>query len=179
MSGDARLDRSFQPQGGGRWATSAAQPGPHLEIRTVSGDLRSAISASREARALARQVSDSLRQAATAVAAASTALAPTLVVPPVPSTLVVPPTPPTPPTPPVSPVAPVRDESPVATDTTARPDDATPDAVHTGGLAAGATAPTGEAERLALLEAVERGEIDIEEALQRLEDRDDQPPMSE
>lgn len=175
MSGNARLDREFLRQGTGRWATSGLQPGPQVAVRTVSGDLRGSLGASREARTLAGQASDLPRPPASTVEDPAHPVAQGLV-PTVPSVDHVPPVPPVPPAPAVPPVPPVPPMPEVVAVPDAGPalsSDASSMPVHTGGLTAQAHPSTEAADRLALLEAVERGEIDIEEALRRLEDRED------
>ena len=111
----------------------------------MSGDLRGTVGVSADARAIALT--------ATAPVAA-TRREPVTVVAPLP------------PAPPPSPVPPTM---PAAADIDTRE----LEAVHTGGLDAPGRAATADADRLALLEAVQRGEIDVDEALQRLEDRND------
>lgn len=81
-------------------------------------------------------------------------------VPETPRTPQVPPTPAAPGTPPVPPTPPVASSEPATTDTAPLTDQA-----------GKKTAGVDEAERIRLLEAVERGEIDIDEALARM-DRD-------
>lgn len=153
MSGDAHLDREFRPHGGGRWVSEGATPGLTISVSTMSGDLRGSLGASAEARAIA------LVPATPAVVARPEPVAAMA---------------PTPPPPPI-PVAPTAPESPPVPGASVG-EDHDHDTVHTGGLDAGGRAATDEADRLALLEAVQRGEIDIDEALQRLEDRSDPSP---
>lgn len=147
MSGDARLDGEFRPQGPGRWTTEGATPGRTMGVSTMSGDLRGKVGVSAEARAIALTATSPV---------AATRREPVAVLPPMPPA----------PEPPPSPVPPAM---PAAADIDARE----LDAVHTGGLDTPGRAATADADRLALLEAVQRGEIDIDEALQRLEDRSD------
>ena len=146
MSGDAHLDREFRPHGAGRWATEGATPERTISVTTMSGDLRGNAGVSAEARAIAL--------AATATVAAARR-EPVAVVAPMPPA----------PEPPPSPVPPTMPAAQI--------DARELDAVHTGGPDAPGRAAAADAERLALLEAVQRGEIDIDEALQRLEDRND------
>ncbi len=146
VSGDASLDRAFQRQGAGRWLAVGTEPGLHLAVTSVSGDLRGTLGASSEAAALG------LRTEPPAAA----------------------PPPPAPPAPeaPAAPAAPASPIVPPAPQTaTAGDDRAETDSVHTGGLDDQRPTASSAADRLALLEAVERGEMDIEDALQRLEDR--------
>ncbi len=152
VSGHARLDDEFRRQRAGQWVTGAAESGPAITVTTVSGDLRGRLGASDGARSLALRSSG-------------------LPAPPAPPAAPAPPAPPAAPAAP-APVAPAAPPAPLV----ARDESGDLEAVHTGGLDAGTSAPSPAADRLALLEAVERGEIDIEEALQRLEDRKDAVP---
>ncbi|MBA2521090.1 MAG: DUF4097 family beta strand repeat protein [Chloroflexia bacterium] len=148
MSGDALLDRAFQRQGAGRWRWLAGgtEPGPRLAVTSVSGDLHGALGASPEARALGLHTEPP-------------PMTPAPPAPPAPDAPAVPP----------APSSPIASPTPPAVATAA--DRAETGTVHTGGLDDHQPAASAAADRLALLEAVERGEIDIEEALQRLEDR--------
>ena len=148
MSGDANVDGAFQSRGGRRWTTGGSEAGPTVAVKTVSGDLRAGRGASSQSAALSRH----------AVGAASIAAPRLDATPWSPPSPAAPPAPPTPPAPPV-PAMPVGS---VASD---------PGVVHTGGPTV--TPEFGNGGRLALLEAVERGEIDIEEALRQLEERAD------
>jgi hypothetical protein len=153
VSGDATVTQPFRKTARRHWQVGSGDRGPHIDVTTVSGDL------------VARLATTESTFAPSSTRAED--------VPPVPPT---PPTPPGPPVPvtatptaqPSSPPGPVpvamggpRNEFDVAA-TNARPE------------AGQSTAPE-DAERLAVLEAVERGEIDIEEALRRLEAADSIP----
>lgn len=142
VSGDASVDPPFEKVKKRTWRVGGG--GSRIAIRSVSGDLRASATV------------------AAPGAAPPAAPAPTApFVAPAPQ----PPAPPTPPAPltppdlplviPIAPTDPVRAERADDADATPEPDIAP--------LEGGTT------DRLAVLQAVERGEIDIEEALRRLE----------
>lgn len=165
MSGDARLDNEFVSRGSGRWAIEADIPGPLLAVTTVSGDLRGTVGASSGATSLARQVGDRTGSAFAAPSMPAAARAP------------MPPVPPEPPAPPVRPEVAAVEPPPPATQFVPEPaTESAAGSVHTGGPDAGPPRRMADADRLALLEAVERGEVDIEEALRQLDDRDEDQP---
>jgi hypothetical protein len=165
MSGDARLGDEFQPRGGGHWATVAGIPGPHLAVSTVSGDLRGTVGASSGATSLARQAGEPTGRPSAAPIMPAAAHVPT---------------PPPPPAPPMMPkAAPAAPPVPVTQATPESEPESVSGVGHTGGAEAGASSRMADADRLALLEAVERGEVDIEEALRQLDDRADDQPDAE
>lgn len=159
LSGHARLGDEFQVRGSGKWETVGAVSGPHLAVTTVSGDLRGALGASSGATDLARQTG---AQAGRPSAPPSAPVAGHPALPPAPIP------------PPVPEVPPIPVVPPADTFASGSAPDEERGSVHTGGPAA-PSQPMAEADRLALLEAVERGEVDIEEALRQLDDHADEP----
>jgi hypothetical protein len=145
VSGDAHVNAPFRKTDRRRWQAGAGESGPHIDVTTVSGDLAAGLAA-----------------APSAFGPASTPTSATDDVAPAPPA---PPAPPTPPQP-SSPPEPVpltvswSDSEGDLAATEARPE------------AAQSTTAQEETVRLAVLEAVERGEIDVEEALRRLEAAD-------
>lgn len=148
VSGDAEVTPPLRSTGKRVWRLGPSDTGgTEIAVRTVSGDLRARLDLARDA-------------------TAGTADAPTAaLVTPAPA-MTVPPVPPVPPVPSIAPEAPptAAERSPNAADLDTVPlpppvEDATP---------LPATDDT-EAERLAVLQALERGEIDVDEALTRLE----------
>jgi hypothetical protein len=166
VAGDSNVDEPFRRVGRRRWQLGHGE-GPQIEVATVSGDLN--VDATFTSRLLNGR--DVARYAE---------MAPFAPMPPVPPA---PPTPPTPPAPPEAPVAPAPPPAPEVPQAPAAPvfasDDplafAPPppdasdflDSTEEDGPAA-EPAPD-EAARIALLEAVARGEIDIDEALRQLD----------
>ena len=151
VSGDAHVTPPFRKTDRRRWQAGSGDRGPHIDVTTVSGDLAAGFAA-----------------AESAFVPASTPTSPTDDLPPGPPAPPAPPAPLTPPAQPSSPTepAPLTANWPgsslefAATD--ARPEAAQPTEQE-------------DAVRLAVLEAVERGEIDVEEALRRLEAADSIP----
>jgi hypothetical protein len=151
VSGDAHMAPPFRKTDRRLWQAGSGDKGPHIDVTTVSGDLTAGF----------------------AIAESSFTPAST----PASSTDDVPPAPPAPPTPPATPIVATRPSSPP------EPAPFTPTGPR-GEL--GFTAPNARSEpaqstvqedaaRHAVLEAVERGEIDVEEALRRLEAADSSP----
>jgi hypothetical protein len=148
VSGDAHVTQPFRKTDRRLWQAGSGDRGPHIDVTTVSGDL---------AAALAPAASDFVPP--------STPTSPTDVAPPAPPTPHAPAVAPTPPSLPAEPapftLAASRDE---------------PDLVVTSARSEAAESSSQEdAVRLSVLEAVERGEIDVEEALRRLEAADASP----
>jgi len=148
VSGDARLPSPFQKTDRRTW--QIGQGGPTVNVKTVSGDLH--------ARTLTLPAAPSRRDANDS--------RPTPATPPTPPTPVTPPTPPAPLTP-ASPTA-------VAPDAPTTPIPAPP--APTNNTVTETAESDDDQARLAMLQAVERGELDIEEALRRL-DGDESPPQ--
>jgi hypothetical protein len=150
VSGDAHVTPPFRKTGRRLWQAGAGDSGPRIDITTVSGDLAAG-----------------LAPAASSFAPAPTPTSPADDVPPAP------PAPPAsliPPAPPASPPQP-------APLTVSRPDSEL-DLAATNARSGGAQSMVqDDAVRLAVLEAVERGEIDVEEALRRLEAADSSPSL--
>ncbi|HET8523168.1 MAG TPA: DUF4097 family beta strand repeat-containing protein [Thermomicrobiales bacterium] len=154
VSGDAIVNHPFTHLEKRTWALGEDQRhGPVIVVRTVSGDLRAG----------ARQATTSAPSATTVRAAdAPSEPADTAPIPAWPAMPVIPPTPPIPPVPPrpaANVGAPAFDrQSPTPRD---------PHAQDT------VSSLSEDEDRLNVLQAVERGEIDIEEALNRLDDMDE------
>jgi hypothetical protein len=142
VSGDAHVSPPFRKVDRRRWQSGGGNGGPHIDITTVSGDLAAGIAAAPQGFVPVE------RSAAQAVDVPPSPTAP--------SASVNVPEPPAPPAPPATSWE--RSESGLA-ETNA-------------GVDATQTPVRDEASRLAVLEAVERGEIDVEEALRRLEAAD-------
>lgn len=145
VSGDASITGPWQKVASRTWAMGDGG-GPTISVKTVSGDLHIEGIQSQPA-----AETEPVRQAAAGGDTAPFATEPVISTPP---------PPPTPPTPP-------RPEMPSASDANTHSgavDTLVPDA---------AGSPLDEAERLSVLQALERGEIDIEEALSRLEEVDE------
>src|SRR5215207_1193245 len=149
VSGDAHVTQPFRKTGRRLWQAGSGDSGPHVDVTTVSGDLTVGFA-----------------PAPSGFAPASS---------PTSRANAVPPAPPAPPAPPIAPVQPSSPTEPAPTTvgstanevdvaTNARPEAPQPVVQE-------------EAVRLAVLEAVERGEIDVEEALRRLEAADSSPGM--
>jgi hypothetical protein len=153
VSGDAHVTQPFRKTGRRLWQAGSGHSGPRIDVTTVSGDL----------------------VAGFGIAESAFASTPT----PASSTDDVPLAPPTPPVAPAAGIVPTPPSSPTgpAPLTVSRPDSEI-DLAATGARS-DAAQPTeqDEAVRLAVLEAVERGEIDVEEALRRLEAADSSPSM--
>jgi hypothetical protein len=156
VAGSSNVDEPFRRVGRRRWQMGNGE-GTQVEVTTVSGDLN--VDASFTSRLLnGKEV------------ARYAEMAP---LPPVP------PTPPTPPTPPAPPAAPFAPEVPAAPRVFASDDPLAfapppPDDTDFLDSTSEKAAPVPqrspeEAARIALLEAVARGELDIEEALRRLD----------
>ncbi|MBW3633373.1 MAG: DUF2089 domain-containing protein, partial [Chloroflexi bacterium] len=145
VSGDAHVTPPFRKTGRRLWQAGPVERGPRIEVTTVSGDLAARF--------------------ATAESAFVPASTPTARADDVP---------PAPPAPPAPVIVPERPSSPIepspATVSWSRGE------IDLAETEAGPEAPPptahGDALRLAVLEAVERGEIDVEEALRRLEAAD-------
>jgi hypothetical protein len=164
VAGDSNVDEPFQRVGRRRWQLGNGE-GPQIEVATVSGDLN--VDATFTSRLLTGKG-----------VARYADMAPLAPEPPVPPTAPTPPTPPTPPSAPFAPSAPSAPEAPAAP--VFASDDplafAPPPPDKSEFLdstvteeAPGPQPTTDEATRIALLEAVARGEIDIDEALRRLD----------
>ena len=149
VSGDAHVPQPFRKTGHRLWRAGSGDSGPHIEVTTVSGDLTAGFAA------------------ASSFAPSSSTTSPVDNVPPAP------PTPPAPPVAPVQPSSPTE-PAPLSVDWAANEVDVT--AAFARPEAAQSTVQD-DAGRLAVLEAVERGEIDVEEALRRLEAADSSPSM--
>jgi hypothetical protein len=156
VAGSSNVDEPFRRIGRRRWQMGNGE-GPLIEVATVSGDLN--VDASFTSRLLnGKQVSRYAEMAP---------------LPPAP------PTPPTPPTPPATPSTPETPEAPArplvfASDDPLAFAPPAPDAADFLDSTAAEDGPPPrrtpeEAARIALLEAVARGELDIEEALRRLD----------
>jgi hypothetical protein len=148
VSGDAHVTQPFRKTSRRHWQAGSGERGPRIDVTTVSGDLVAGLAAVK---------SD--------LVPSSTPASPAGDVPPAPPA---PPAPAIVPSQPSSPTAPApftmggsRGEDGVAA-TDARPE-AAQSPLEEDGV------------RLAVLEAVERGEIDVEEALRRLEAVDSVP----
>jgi hypothetical protein len=156
VSGDAHVTPPFRKTGRRLWHSGSGDGGAHIDVTTVSGDLVAELAAAK---------SDFVPSPSPVSAADD--------VPPVA------PAPPAPPAPPAAPFAPAQPSPPI--DTTPRTmggPGGEPDLAATNARPDGAQSMAQEdAVRLAVLEAVERGEIDIEEALRRLEATDSSPSM--
>jgi hypothetical protein len=150
VSGDAHVTQPFRKTGRRLWQSGSGDSGPHIDVTTVSGDLT---------------VGFAVMESASAFA--STPISPTDDVPPAP------PAPPAPPIPPAQPSSPTE-PAPL---TVSRRDSELDLAKTSARLDAAQPTEQEEAVRLAVLEAVERGEIDVEEALRRLEAADSSPSM--
>ncbi len=151
VSGKATVNQPFSHLDKRTWVLGEPdRRGPVIVVRTVSGDLR----------ADARQASAAAtaRPAAAPPRSADTA--------PIPAWPAIPPTPPTPPTPPVPPAqvmptgAGTKEYSSAFRQETRAQDTAS-------------SSLSEDEDRLNVLQAVERGELDIEEALNRLDDMDE------
>jgi hypothetical protein len=127
-SGDAHVSVPFRKTGRRQWRSGPETGGPHIDVRTVNGDLTAQIAAAEPASA------------------------------PAPSPAIFAVDAPLPPEPPQSP-APL----------TGPRDFAGADVARAADLDATLPAASGKPDRLAVLAAVERGEIDVEEALRQLD----------
>jgi hypothetical protein len=150
VSGDAHVTQPFRKTGRRLWQAGSGDSGPRIDVTTVSGDLVAGFAI-----------------AESAFASASTSTSPTTDAPPAP------PAPPAPAIPPAQPSAPTG-PTPL---TVSWPDSELDLADTNARSIAAQPAEQEEAVRLAVLEAVERGEIDVEEALRRLEAADSSPSM--
>jgi hypothetical protein len=150
VSGDASIEGALQKVASRTWRMGEGG-GPSISVKTVSGDLHIE---GRHAAGETEPIGEVYRAADTLPLDTP----PTPPTPPAPPTPAVPPTPPTPPTPPV--------QAAQLADTGAAPASDTPAAEATADD--GASSSLDDAERLEVLQALERGEIDIDEALNRL-----------
>jgi hypothetical protein len=149
VSGDATVDQPFTPLEKRTWVLGEQQRrGPVIVVRTVSGDLRAG------ARPATAPAASAARPQAAPRPPADTA--------PIPAWPITPPTPPTPSVPSVPSIPPMP--------ATGHPSSYRQelDAQETASRAA-----TEDEDRLSVLQAVERGELGIEEALNRLDDMDE------
>ena len=148
VSGDADVSPPFRKTDRRLWQAGSGERGPHIDVTTVSGDL---------AAALAPAASDFVPPSA-----------------PTSPTDDVPPVPPTPPAPAMAPTPPSLPADPAPFTPAGSRDEL--DLVATSAKSEAAESSSQEdAVRLSVLEAVERGEIDVEEALRRLEAVDSIP----
>lgn len=156
VAGSSNVDEPFRRVGRRRWQMGNGE-GPHIEVATVSGDLN--VDASFTSRLMnGKDVSRYAEMAPFAPA---------------------PPAPPAPPPPPAPPAVPSAPKAPAAPSVFSSDDPlafAPPAPGDTDFLDSTAEEPAptpqrtpAEAARIALLEAVARGELDIEEALRRLD----------
>ena len=144
VSGDAHVTQPFRQTAHRLWQAGSGESGPRIEVSTVSGDLAAAITAfPGDAVGVSRPTST------------MDAAPPVPLIPPAPP---VPARPLSPTEPPPPPVSWSRGEGDLAA-TDDHPAPAQP-------------AVQDDAARLAVLEAVERGEIDVEEALRQLDAAD-------
>jgi hypothetical protein len=156
VSGDAHVTQPFRKTGRRLWQAGSGDSGAHIDVTTVSGDLVAELAAAK---------SDFVPSPSPASAADDAPPAA--------------PVPPTPPAPPAAPFAPAQPSPPIDTPprTVGGPRGEADFAVTNARPDAAQSMAQEEAVRLAVLEAVERGEIDIEEALRRLEATDSSPSM--
>jgi hypothetical protein len=145
VSGDANVSQPFRKTARRFWQIGSGDRSPHVDVKTVSGDLVARFDATVSAFALS-----------------------SLPTPPTPPT---PPAPSTSPTPVIAPDQPSSPTEPVPVHQSWAPREVDVPVTNTGPEVAPPAAQE-DAVRLAVLEAVERGEIDIEEALRRLEAAD-------
>jgi hypothetical protein len=151
VSGDAHVTQPFRKTSRRHWQAGSGDRGPRIDVTTVSGDLVAGLAAVK---------SDFVPSSTPASPASDVPAAPPA--PPAPPAPAIVPAPPSSPTPP----APFTMGGSRGEDDAAA-NDARPEADQS---------PAEEdAVRLAVLEAVERGEIDVEEALRRLEAVDSVP----
>jgi hypothetical protein len=145
VSGDAHVTAPFRKTARRLWQAGSGAGGPRIEVKTVSGDLTAGI------------------------AAAELPFVPA----PGPTSLTddVPPPPPMPPAPPIAP-APSSPPAAPAPPTVSSPRDEFDQAAPEVSPEGAQPAAHDDAIRLAVLAAVERGEIDVEEALRRLDAAD-------
>jgi hypothetical protein len=147
VSGDAHVAQPFRKTARRHWQVGSRDRGPHIDVTTVSGDLVAGL------------------------AAAPSASAPSS--PPTSPAGDVPPAPPAPPAPPSPAIVPAQSSPTEPTPLTMGRPRREGDVAATNVRAEAAqSTEQDDAVRLAVLEAVERGEIDIEEALRRLEAAD-------
>jgi len=145
VSGDAHVTQPFRKTGRRLWQAGSGDSGPHIDVTTVSGDLTAGFAI-----------------AESAFVPASTSTSPTHDVPPASPAAAIPPAQPSSPTEP----APL---------TVSWPDSELDLAATSARFEAAQSTAQEDAVRIAVLEAVERGEIDVEEALRRLEATDSSP----
>ena len=156
VSGDAHVTQPFRKTGRRLWQAGSGDRGPRIDVTTVSGDLAAGFAI-----------------AESAFVPASTPTIPRDDVPPAP------PAPPMPPAPsaaipPAQPSSPTEPTPPLPV---SGPDSELDLAAAHARPEADQPTEQEDAVRLAVLEAVERGEIDVEEALRRLEAADSSPSM--
>jgi hypothetical protein len=152
LSGDATVEPPFRKTDRRAWRVGDG--GPTVSVKSVSGDLRA-------------RLLPGVAEPAAGDSRASAADAPTVPIAPV---APVPPAPPAPPVPPVAPAPPAA-PAPAATfsvGAASEPTSSAPVEPSTP-VETAAEGAVDEETRLAVLQAVERGEIDVEEALRRLE----------
>jgi hypothetical protein len=154
VSGDAHVTQPFRKTGRRLWQAGSGDSGPRIDVTTVSGDLTAGFAITESS-----------------FVRASTPTSPTDDVPPAP------PAPPAPPEPPAPLIPPAQPSSPTepALRTVSGPDRELDLAVTNARSEVVQPTVQEDAIRLAVLEAVERGEIDVEEALRRLEAADSSP----
>ncbi len=147
VSGDASVEGDLRKVAPRTWRMGNTEGGPTISIKTVSGDLH--VEATRSA-GETEPISQAARDGDTLPFA----------------TVPTPPTPPTAPTPPLAamPAQPAPPDSGEADGPAGETENIAADRSH---------APLDEEERLEVLQALERGEIDIEEALSRLGEPDE------
>jgi hypothetical protein len=150
VSGDAHMTQPFRKTDRRLWQAGSGDRGPHIDVTTVSGDLAAEFAAEQSAFVLT-----------------SIPTSPADDVPPAPLA------------PPASAIAPMQPSSPTepAHREGSRPDSELDLAATNAGSDAVQSTSQDDAVRLAVLEAVERGEIDVEEALRRLEATDSSPSV--
>jgi hypothetical protein len=153
VSGDAHVSPPFRKTDRRLWQSGSGDRGPRIEVTTVSGDLAAGFGPAASAFVPAASPTSPGDDVPPASPAPPT--------PPAPASAPAQPSSPTEPAPP--PVGWLRSERELAA-TSAKPE-------------AEMSTAQDDAARLAVLEAVERGEIDVEEALRRLEAADSIPSM--
>lgn len=145
VSGDARIGMPYQPVGQKTWKCGPDGSHGRLAVKTVSGDLVVRVRAASGSGE--RESGFSTGE-------------------PVPPTTPVPPAPSVPPAPPV----PASEVSAGSTIVSGGP---AGNGAHPWAPESGAPDEASEAERLSLLQALERGEIDVDDAMRRLDELDD------
>lgn len=165
VSGDATVGPPFRKVAKRIWR-AGGEGGLQIAVKTVSGDLHAELTTRHPTEHTAPRssqgASTGVPAPAPAVDMAALAVGPAAIDPP------------TPPTPPTAPEPPELPPPPAATTPTAGPSVAAPIVGASPSL--GRPERVEDGSRLAVLEAVERGEIDIEEALRRLDAAPTTPP---